>query len=234
MMDYELIHAISEIDREMVKIERETNQNETAKTLNKMRREYNELKQQYETTVNQYENKSSRVKELTDKIDALSKELKEDEDKLYQTSSMKSIEAIQRTINKLQTEIGVNEEEIYNLLNETEALKNSKKEMAKELQAIRLRYNSMKGDYNAHNEKLQAYISELNTKRKDFACQVSQGIMEEYEHIRKSKKYGMSVLKGEICSGCGMGVPYIIISEVRRNKSMTQCPNCGRYIYIEE
>lgn len=233
-MDIELIYAISEIDKEIIAIEREINNKTILEKLLALRNEYNQLKKEYETVISKYETISKAIIDLTAKNEDLVKESKEIEDRLYKSSNVKSIEIMQHSLDKLNNEIESMENSIYNYLEEQEKYKKIRNEYRNKINALSKSYNPMKNQYQEHVSSLKESISNLNGKRSSIISKLDENIINEYESIRKSKGYGMSMLKGEICTGCGMSVPYIIINNARKHNSLQKCPNCGRFIYINE
>lgn len=233
-MDIDLIYAVSEIDREIIAIEREINKKAVLDELFRLKDEYEKIKSEYEKLLSEYERDSNAIADLTTKNDRLVNDLKEIEKKLYTSSNLKSIEVMQHSQDKLKNEIQNNENSIYTCLEEQERAQKMRIEYKKKLSTLSSTYNSMRKEYQEHISSLKDSISSLKEKRKSMISKIDENIVREYESIRKSKGYGMSVLKGEICTGCGMGVPYIIISDARKHKSLQKCPNCGRFIYIAD
>lgn len=233
-MDSELIYAISEIDKETLIIERDINKKTVPQKLSTIRDDYTEIKNKYEALISEYEKNSKAIIDLTSKNEVLVNELKELEDKLYNSSNVKSIEIIQHSLDILNNEIQNNENAIYIHLEEQEKGKKSKIEFRSKLNELSKLHNSMKNEYQEHIKSLNESISKLKEKRMSIISKLDIKIVNEYESIRKSKGYGMSLLKGEICTGCGMSVPYIIINEVKKHTNLQNCPNCGRFIYIED
>lgn len=233
-MDIELIYAISEIDKEILKIQREINDKAIPQKLSMLKNEYSKLRVEYEELINEWETKSSSMKDLAEKNEDMVKEAKEIERKLYNSSNVKSIEVIQHSLDKLNNEIQNNENNIYTHLEEQEKVKKLKNEFRFKLNEISKSYNPVKNEYQEHIKTLKESIEGLNKKRDSITSKLDSNIINEYEIIRRSKGYGTSLLKGEICTGCGMSVPYIIISSTKRQNSLEKCPNCGRFLYNKE
>lgn len=233
-MDSELIYALSEIDKETLIIEREINKKDVTQKLSKLKNEYLEIKSKYETLIAEYEKNSKIIIDLTAENESLVKDAKETEGKLYNSSNIKSVEIIQRSLDRLNNEIQSNENIIYTHLEEQERDKKSKNEYRNKLNELSKSYNSMKNDYQEHLLALKQSISNMQEKRLSIISKLDTSIINEYEAVKKSKGYGMSLLKGETCTGCGMSVPYIIINEAKKHKVLQNCPNCGRFIYIKD
>jgi predicted nucleic acid-binding Zn-ribbon protein len=172
--------------------------------------------------------------DLTSKNEHLVKESKEMEEKLYNSSNTKSIELIQHSLDKLHNEIQTNESAIYIQLEKQEKDKNNKNEYRNKLNELSKLHNSIKNEYQEHVTFLKQSISKLNEKRSYIVSKLDSKIINEYETVKKSKGYGMSQLKGEICTGCGVSVPYSTINEAKKHNTLQNCPNCGRFIYIKD
>lgn len=233
-MDSELMYKLSEIDKEVILIERELSKKEIPKKLSSLREEYNELKNEYETLITECKNNSMVIMDLTTKNENLVKESKEMEEKLYSLSNGKTIELIQHSLDKLHNEIQTNESAIYIQLEKQEKDKNLKNEYRNKLNELSKLHNSIKFEYQEHITSHKQSISKLNEERSSIITKLDIKIINEYETVKKSKGYGMSQLKGEICTGCGVSVPYSTINEAKKHNALQNCPNCGRFIYIRE
>lgn len=234
IVDIELIYAVSEIDKEILLIQREISDKTIPKKLTELKNEYCILKNEYEELKSEMETKSRVMKEFAAKNENTIKEAKEIEARLYSSSNLKTIEAMQHSLDKLNNEIQNNEDTIYTHLEEQERNKKRKNEYRLKLNEISKSYNPVKNEYQEHIKALKESISNLIDKRNSIISKLDNNIVNEYEAIRKNKGYGMSLLKGEICTGCGMSVPYIIISNAKRHNSLQKCPNCGRFLYNKE
>lgn len=233
-MDRELIYAISEIDKEMLSLQKVINDKTIPEKLTQLKDDYIKLRSEYEAIVAEWEAKSSSMKDLGEKNENIIKEAKELEKRLYSSSNIKSIEIMQHSLDKLNSSIQNNENILYTHLEEQESLKKVKNEFISKLNEISKVYNPMKNEYQEHIKNLRESLSSLKEKRSSIISKLDENIVKEYEAIIRNKGYGMSLLKGEICTGCGMSVPYIIISSTKRQDTLAKCPNCGRFLYNNE
>lgn len=233
-MDRELIYAISEIDKEMLSLQKELNNKTIPEKLTQLKDDYIKLRSEYEAIVAEWEVKSSSMKDLGEKNENIIKEAKELEKRLYSSSNIKSIEIMQNSLDKLNSSIQNNENILYTHLEEQESLKKVKNEFISKLNEISKVYNPMKNEYQEHIKNLRESLSSLKEKRSSIISKLDENIVKEYEAIIRNKGYGMCLLKGEICTGCGMSVPYIIISSTKRQDTLAKCPNCGRFLYNDE
>ena len=74
-------------------------------------------------------------------------------------------------------------------------------------------------------------FEELEKAREDITKKIDRNFLERYEALLK--RYGRSVApvaKG-ICYGCYMALPTAMVTGKDKNKKITTCPNCGRFLY---
>ena len=67
--------------------------------------------------------------------------------------------------------------------------------------------------------------------RDDIEKQVDSGIIDRYHKLKE--RYGRPVVPviNNICCGCYIRMPTAQASDIERNKRMTTCGNCGRFLY---
>jgi predicted nucleic acid-binding Zn-ribbon protein len=233
-MDYELLHEISEIDRKLIEIKREMEKKDTVQRLALLRQEYNSFKCEYESITQEIESKTRLSESLTSQIESLTKEMKNLERTLYEAKNMKTVSAYEVKIAGLGREIEAKEEEAYSILDAIEELNKQKKDIIRNSREIKIKYDSLKDKYKIRENELNNQRENLLSSRLILMDKISQGSREEYERITKDLGYGMAEVNGEICSGCRMSVPSIIIYKVRENKCLMKCQSCGRYIYLAD
>ena len=230
----DLIYTISELDREILMLQREINDKTIPEKLSHLKNEYDCIMYEYRSLNSIAEAKSAAIKNLSERNEALVREVKETETRLYSSSNIKSIEILQHTLDKLNKEIQNNEDSVYLNLEEQEEVNKKIKELKFKLSRISKAYNPVKDEYLRNIKELREAISRLSEKKSSIIAKLDEGVLGEYESIRKTKGYGMSLLRGEICTGCGMSVPCIIISNARNHKELQKCPNCERFLYSKD
>lgn len=230
----ELMYAVSEIDREILKLQREVSDKTIPEKLLRLKNEYNNLKDEFDRLISSMEEKATSLKALSEKNEAMLKDVRDIEARLYTSSSPKSIEVMQHTLSKLNDAIQDNENSVYSYLEEQEEDKRRKDDLRSKLSKLSKSFNPLKNEYLEHIKALKDEISKLSERKNSILPQIDESILNEYEAIKKSKGYGMSLLKGEICTGCGMSVSCIIISKARKHNELQKCPNCGRFLYSKD
>lgn len=233
-MDYELLFEISKIDSEIIKLQRSITLKEKKKKLDILRKEYNAIKKEYEEVSKECKDNTAAANRLTKELENMSTELEDKEQKLYTSSNMKTIEVYQNNVDKLKEDIKGSESLIYDLISKIQDYDLQKKGLFSASEEIKYEFNNLKTEFNDEKVAIAGKINKLNKKRNSLAEKVDKTNLSIYEEIKKEKGYGMAEVKGEICTGCGIGVPSIIINESAMEKKLVKCPNCNRLIYIDK
>lgn len=232
-MNCKELYDIYIIDEEIKKIEKAMKPKELILEMNNLKKEYDELKAYYTDMKKDEEESKVNMASLEVKSENMIKELKEYEKQLYSSSSVKAIEGYQKSVDKLNIEIKELDERIYGLLDRLESIKKNKEEALEKSKVIKSEYQGKRGEYDIKISDLNNKRAALMEQRSKMVLGIKEDLYKEYESIRKNKGYGVGIIKEEICSGCGMDVPCIIINEVKNSSNTVKCPNCGRFIYME-
>lgn len=82
-------------------------------------------------------------------------------------------------------------------------------------------------------ENLKARIGELEAARATAAAVVEEDLLDRYDRLFRTKN-GTAVvaLEHDVCTGCHMKVMTQTTVELRGEKSIVSCPQCGRILYL--
>ena len=84
----------------------------------------------------------------------------------------------------------------------------------------------------ARKETLEARKKELETERPNFTTDIDEDLLDRYERLFKSKNgLALTTVEHETCAGCHMKVTHQAILEVKAEKEIISCPQCGRILY---
>ena len=79
--------------------------------------------------------------------------------------------------------------------------------------------------------RLKREFQDLKADREKMLPTLDEDVLELYQELRSKKRgYAVSVLEGEICSACGVGVITTVVERVRRGNEIILCPNCRRIL----
>jgi len=84
----------------------------------------------------------------------------------------------------------------------------------------------------SRKENLETRQKELESERPNFTEGIEEDLLDRYNRLFKSKN-GIALVTVEhgVCAGCNMQVTHQSILEVRAEKGIIGCPQCGRILY---
>ncbi len=79
---------------------------------------------------------------------------------------------------------------------------------------------------------LQERLNDVEADRAKTAAIISEETLDLYQRLF-SKKGDLVVVptEGEVCGGCHVRAPAQTLIQLRGDRQLTQCPNCGRILY---
>lgn len=205
-------------------------------------KETQQINRAIQTKEKELQKKQKTFEEATERRKNSELELEETRDRmrhyksqLLQVKTNKEYQALLHEINTEEAKISAYEEEIIELLSQSEDLSKNLKSTGEKLQGE-------KEEFKKEEIKLQREFSQVNDvlKIKDderirLAKNVGATLLTRYEQIKKGRDgVGIVKISGSICSGCNAVLPPQFIVEVRKGKEILSCEQCGRILVWEE
>jgi len=182
----------------------------------------------------EFESEKAKVSALRLELDEAVKAREMGEKNMDDIKTHREYEILDKQISEAQRK----EEEIRkNLQQEERKLEELKDDLANENELI----ESQKSDVEkarAENEasmaEFQKQLEELEAKAKEASEGIDNEIINKFERIIKRNQKGIVAIKGNVCEGCHMILPYQYAADVRSGNTVNFCPYCSRVIYYEE
>jgi len=125
------------------------------------------------------------------------------------------------------------EDRQLDLMGETEALAPATAASEQTHASEKLRYESQIADLEAKKTTLETGLADLESTRDPLTTPIDPDLLDRYERLFKSKNGVVVVpLENDVCTGCHMKVPMQVGLEVRGEKAIVHCPNCGRMLHL--
>lgn len=101
------------------------------------------------------------------------------------------------------------------------------------LKDARARLSEAQARWDATRAELERQAAELRKEREALAAAVSNPTyLTRYERLSAAKGgQALAVVDGERCSGCGVPLSTLVLTEARRKERMIFCEVCGRILY---
>lgn len=150
----------------------------------------------------------------------------------YETKKNEEYRKMGGEIDRYEKEISELEDREIDLMEEAET---QKKALVEARESYAENEGSVKEeleDLESLHKNLLAQVEEEKEKRAEQAGNVDGDLLEIYDRLFKAKN-GLAVvgLVDEVCQGCHMRVTKSTIMEVKSEKQLASCENCGRLLY---
>lgn len=151
---------------------------------------------------------------------------------MFETKKNEEYEALGKEVEKYQEIVDDYETQELELLESCDALKESFEKATAALEKRKVMVAENVSTLKEKARTLMARFKEAKAERENAIDGVDAQALQLYERIWKSKgDEALSVLHGEVCSGCGTKLVASTVAGVRAAKQLTQCENCSRILY---
>ncbi|MEN2984027.1 MAG: C4-type zinc ribbon domain-containing protein [Dictyoglomaceae bacterium] len=219
---------------------------ERERIFNDKNREYEEYRSEKFKSINL---KEEELKNLEKTIKDLKSEQKEREDRIsilrekYQAEEKKALflknpkEAlhIEKEMENLKNLIKKLEDEVLEIMIELENKNNIYMEYKKEISILKEEFYLKETEYKEELDKLKEEINLILLEIEKNKQEISSDEIMEFENLMKQKsdKAISRVIDKEICEGCKLSLPKLILDRLKKKEELIHCPNCGRILWIE-
>ncbi len=150
-----------------------------------------------------------------------------------QTRKNEEYAAFNHEIASAEKTISEIEDRELDLMAETESLAPATATAEQTHASEKLRYESQIADLDAKKVALEKQLADLESTRDPLTLPIDPDLLDRYERLFKSKNGVVVVpLENDVCTGCHMKVPMQVGLEVRSEKAIVHCPNCGRILHL--
>lgn len=174
-----------------------------------------------------------RRKEKEVDIASRDEKIKKHEGELNSLKSNESYRAMLSEIETLRSQKSAIEDEILNLMVETDQAAAELKNLEAQGKKIESGYEAEIRDIEGRIGNVQAALSQEEGKRSQFLHQLPKDLLSSYEYIRERKK-GIAIvtISGECCNGCNQTLTPNTINQARKGKELVRCDSCSRILYV--
>ena len=155
----------------------------------------------------------------------------------FETRKNEEFAAISNEIERYTEEISKLEDEELELMEKGDQLRAAIKEAETKLAATQKLVDEELAALGKKKEAARTQVSEVENERKSQAKRIDSGALSLYERILK-KKGDRAVVPlpadSGMCGGCHMKLTTATMHDVKAEKQITHCENCGRMLYLDE
>lgn len=150
-----------------------------------------------------------------------------------QTRKNEEYSALAHEIEAAEKNISAIEDRELDLMGEAETLKPAVDEAEKIHNAEKAKIEQVLSSLTDKKGNLDARILELKGDRSKLTEGIDEDVLDRYERLFKTKQGSAVVpLEHEVCMGCHMKVTSQTAIEVKAQRDVVHCPQCGRMLYF--
>lgn len=150
-----------------------------------------------------------------------------------QTRKNEEFTALAHEIESAEKAISGIEDQELALMEEAETLKPVIAEADKTFVAEKQKYESQIAALESKTTNLTERITELEGARQSCLTGIDEDVLERYERLFQTKNGQVVVaLENLTCTGCHMKVTTQASVELKADKHLVSCPQCGRILYL--
>ncbi len=219
------------LDSELFKIEKQLRENKNKQQANQM---HENMKNAQLKSIKLEDKAGSLLAE----IDKVKKQFKIQEDKMNEFMSKdltklskEELDKLSILKDKLSQNLNILDKNLTSLAESVNAVLSDFNKTIKVFNSSKEQFAKCKAEYDNDVKKVEGVKNEISNKLKALAKNIDNKIMEAYLKRRKENIFPVVVpLKGNLCGGCHMELPYATISMLDSEGILT-CEHCRRIIY---
>lgn len=150
----------------------------------------------------------------------------------YETRKNEEYSALGHEIERYQKEISQLEDQELELMEKADAAKKVLTEAEARRKSTQTLVDDDLTQLAARKKNIQAQVAELEADRRALAEKVDPDLLDTYNRIALRKGEAIVALEDGQCGGCHMKVVKSTVVEVKGEKNIAHCENCGRLLYF--
>jgi predicted nucleic acid-binding Zn-ribbon protein len=150
-----------------------------------------------------------------------------------QTRKNEEYSALAHEIEAAEKNISSIEDRELDLMGEAETLKPALAEAERIHEAEKAKIEQILASLSDKKANLEARAAEIKGDRVRLTEGIDEDVLERYDRLFKTKNGSAVVpLEHEVCMGCHMKVTSQTTIQVKAQKEVVHCPQCGRMLYL--
>jgi len=182
------------------------------------------------------ESKSEQVKRQKNElhIAELSAKLEENSKKSGDVKTEREMKSLQLEEEIAKEQVAFANEEIARLEKVIENKQDKMADLQSQMEEIDANLSSVKEEVDGKLEVINTARQKVFKAKEKLISQMNQKGLSFYQKIRRWAKNTTAVeVRNQACMGCYMVINDKVYTEVIKGEEITNCPHCGRILYIE-
>ncbi len=214
---------------------------EIEKDLDKYPKEISAFNDELEKRKDIINGKKENLKEIEDSKTKLEQQLKDNqsvikkaEERLFEIKTHKEYEALQKEITETKRSNSEIEDQILNLMEESEKLGSDLKDKEEKFSKINDEYSEKISEYEMIIEDLENSHKPIKEEKNKISGLVDPEVLPVYEKAAKRNGEALALAENESCTTCHIHLPPQLYNELLTQKRIILCPSCKRILYTAQ
>jgi predicted nucleic acid-binding Zn-ribbon protein len=174
----------------------------------------------------------SLKKEKESLLDSKEKTINKHSLELNSVKSNDTYKSLLLAIEQAKADKGVLEDEILALMVNLEEESAKTKIAENEFQEFERNVRKEILDIDNNVKNLKEEVITLGKARDEYKLKINKSILQHYERLKEGRDgYGMAVVDGESCSGCGIVLRTQLVNQALKGQDLVFCDNCSRILF---
>ncbi|QEK12339.1 hypothetical protein FQB35_08100 [Crassaminicella thermophila] len=196
--------------------------------------EHKKIKNIYETKIREIQDKKYELRKLEKENQDIEYKRKSVKDKLYsgRINEAKQLELLLNEQEEIEKEMGVIDTDILVMMEEVEKMEEEIKQIYMKMCKMGSMIKKMLMDRKIRKSDMEKRIKEKILEKEEILKKINKKNIQIYMDIKSKKRKPVAFIQSDICTGCHMDVPIMMITKLRKQEIIT-CTNCGRILYCK-
>ena len=162
--------------------------------------------------------------------------IKKSQERLNSIKNNREYQALLKEIEELKRINSATEDQMMNLMSQTEASEAKIAELQARLQTLMVDIHKEQDCISIETQTADKKLEELDTARREISGKVDADVLKLFHKIQSKQVKGIAVVpvQDAVCHGCYVNIPPQMYNELQRCDSLKMCPNCQRIIYWKQ
>ncbi len=185
-----------------------------------------------EQTLNDKEQLKKQMSQLEKELFQKETLIEKNKSQLATITDQQIAENVQSSIDELETQTNLMQEEILSILDREETLESKITEITQFFSSIDTTIAEIQEEVNHDNQAEEKKIAGLNERIHGLKSIIEPQFLKQYHNTAKRIPPGtiLSQIQGGACQYCRFNVPTIMINQIESGDRMEFCSSCGRIL----
>jgi hypothetical protein len=173
-------------------------------------------------------------KKLEDEVTKKREQIAKYQTQKFQTRKNEEFQALSNEITRFEGEITQIEDRELELMEKADAMKLTIADATKNAQEVKALVERNLADIADKTKAVAQHLADLEAERTKLTTDIDEDLLDTYQRLFTNKHEAIVGLEHEICQGCHTKVTAQTRVNLKADKVVVHCENCGRILYTVE